>query len=135
MTRRQFLKKSKKALKDTSHLRVMVIEITGKEDKGKISPGEVEEKWETIRQEIESIFAGYEKIKPPSKCISFYRRILNILISFQEMVSYKKDYILQEDLNKEKIEKKRQKTSKQMEILWSDFKTLNEEVNTLLCKK
>ncbi|MBU4536302.1 MAG: hypothetical protein KKF16_10985 [Euryarchaeota archaeon] len=135
MTRRQFLKKSKKALKDTSHLLVMVIEITGKEDKGKISPREVDEKWEIIRQEIESIFAGYEKIKPPSKCISFYRRILNILVDFQEMVTYKKEYLRADDLNNEEIEKKRHKTSQQMEILWSDFKTLNEEVTTQLSKK
>ncbi|MBU4607758.1 MAG: hypothetical protein KKA38_04450, partial [Euryarchaeota archaeon] len=59
----------------------------------------------------------------------------NILVDFQEMVTYKKEYLRADDLNNEEIEKKRHKTSQQMEILWSDFKTLNEEVTTQLSKK
>jgi hypothetical protein len=67
MTKKQFLKRSKKALNQTGGLLLLIREIMDKEASGNINNQEASKQIDNIRKEIESIFFEFEKINTPSK--------------------------------------------------------------------
>ncbi|MDI6723738.1 MAG: hypothetical protein QMD61_03730 [Methanobacterium sp.] len=136
MTKRQFLKKSKKYLNETGVLLLLIREVMDKEFQGKISNQEACNQMDNIRKNIESIFSEYEKSDPPSEYTSLKQKILRALINLQEAVVTNYESLLAAREGME--EKSRDKLNKSRNILEEfrkDFHPIAEEVDALLLKK
>ncbi len=136
MTKRQFLKRSKKCLRETGGLLLLIRGIMDKEIHGKIDNQEALKQMDNIRKNIESIFEGFEKNKPPSKCTSLKQRILHLLINLNEAVIANYESLMAAKNGDE--EKSREKLKESRDILENfrkDFHIIVAEVDTLLLKK
>lgn len=98
LTKRQFLKKSKEALKETG-LQVLALRgLMNKEVKGKISLLEAQRGLDSLRNKVEDTFTSYQKLNPPSKCATLKQEVIHVLILFHEsMVSYSESLQSKED--------------------------------------
>lgn len=98
LTRRQFLKKSKKALQETGAQIISLRGLMNQEAKGEISLLEAQRRLDHLRSEVEEIFSRYEKLKSPSKCLQLQQRIMKGLILFYEsLVVYSESLQAKED--------------------------------------
>ena len=89
LTKRQFLKKSKKSLQQTGVQILSLRNLMNKESKGVISLREAQRSLDTLRNQVENSFSTYEKLNPPSKCIPLQLQIFNAMIIFHSsLVSY-----------------------------------------------
>jgi hypothetical protein len=136
MTKKQFLKKSKKCLQDTGVEILLVRELMDKETQKTISISAASRKLDDIRRDIEKIFSQYEKLSPPSKCVPLHRKILQNLFALHEAVVVNSESLNaaregEEEKSQEKLEESRDKLKKFRE----DFRPLSREIDLYLQKK
>lgn len=136
MTKRQFLKRSKKSLDEMGNSLLLLIQIMDNEIQEKISNQEASIKMDIVRKNIENIFSEFEKLSPPSKCFSIYHRILNALIKLHEAVVINSEYLTaaEEGLGEESQEKLMESIDN-LEEFREDFHSLVKDVRMLLLKK
>lgn len=133
MTKRQFLKRSKKALSETGILILYIGEITNKKDREEISNEEASKEMNNIRKNLESIFSEFEKNEPPSDCDSLKQRILKALITLHEAVLDNYDSLkANEGIESEN---KLKESQRHMEEFRGSFLGIVKEVDVLLMKK
>ena len=133
MTKRQFLKRSAKCMDETGGLLLLLKEIIDKEDQGEISNQEASKRIDNIRKEIESIFYKFEKLNPPSRCVSLKQKILNILIKLQEIVVADSESLFAaREGFKERSQEKLKESKDKLENFRKDFHDLAKRVNILL---
>ena len=136
MTKKQFLKRSKKVLNETGSILLLIMEIMGKETRGNISNEEASKQMDNIRKNIESIFFEFEKRNPPSKYVPMQLRILRALVSMQESVTLYSEYLkATKDGLEEKAISKLKESKETLEEFRKEFHSISEEINTLLMKK
>lgn len=136
LTKRQFLKKSAKCMDETGGLLLLLKEIIDNESQGKISNSEASKKLDIIRKEIEVIFYEFEKLNSPSRCSSLKQKVLNIMISMQEIVVINSEslYAAKEGLNGQS-QKKLSESRARLEKFRKDFHDVTKRVNVLLTEK
>lgn len=136
MTKIQFLKRSKKCLKETGTLLLLIREIMNKQTNGKISNQEAIKQMDNIRKDIEVIFEEIEKRHPPSSCASLKQRILHVLINLNEAVITNYESLLaSKNSDEEKSRKKLKESIDILEEFREDYHGLVNEIDTLLLKK
>jgi chromosome segregation ATPase len=135
MTKKQFLKRSKKTLNQTGGLLLLIRGIMVKESSGNINNEELSKQIDSIRKNIESIFFEFEKINPPSKYVTMHLRILRALVDLQEVVTLNSEYLsTTKDSLEEKTKNKLKESRDRLEKFRKEFHSLANEVNTLLEK-
>ena len=136
LTKRQFLKKSAKCMDETGGLLLLLKEIIDNESQGKISSSEASKKLDIIRKEIVVIFYEFEKLNSPSKCSSLKQKVLNILISMQEIVVINSEslYAAKEGLDGQS-QNKLSESRAQLEKFRKEFHDVTKRVNVLLTEK
>jgi hypothetical protein len=135
LTKRQFLKKSKKNLQQTGVQILSLRVLMNKESKGQLSLREAQRSLDTLRNQVENSFSTYEKLNPPSECLTLQQQIFNALIIFHSsLVSYseslnnsEKGLTNEADL---KLNESAQKLKKYQEIALS----LSKEIDSYLKK-
>jgi len=133
MTKKQFLKKSKNCLKDTGIQLLLIREIFSKESTGKLDFDNAYHKLDKIRKNMENIFFKFEGLKPPSKCRSLQREILNTLIILQEVIVVNSEYImLSKDGFPEESQEKFKKSIDDLENFRNKFRELSQKVDLYL---
>ncbi|HML04950.1 MAG TPA: hypothetical protein VK426_04155 [Methanobacterium sp.] len=136
MTKKQFLKRSKKVLNETGSLLLFIREIMDKEASGKISSEESSKQIENIRKNIESIFFEFEKRNPPSKYVAMQLRILRALVNMQEAVTLYSEYLKATKTGLEEKSMNKLKESKEtLEEFRKEFHSIVNEVNNLQLNK
>jgi len=136
MTKRQLLKKSKKALDEMGNSLLLIIQIIDNEIEGRISNEESSIRMDVMRKEIETIFSEFEKLSPPSKCFSLYHRILNALIKLHESVVINSESLMAEKNGlEEESQEKLIESIDNLEEFREDFHTLVKDVRMLLIEK
>lgn len=136
MTKRQFLKRSKKCLKETGTLLLLIREIMNKEVHGEIKNEDALKQMNNIRKSVESLFSDFERRYPPSRCFSLKQRILNALINLQESVVINYEYILAaKEGNEEESKEKLKESMNILEEFRENYHVLVKEVDSLLKKK
>lgn len=136
MTKRQFLKRSKKCLRETGTLLISIRVIMDKEVHGKIDNQEALKQMDNIRKNIEIIFEEFEKRNPPSNCASLKKRILHVLINLNEAVIINYESLLAaKNGNAEESKEKFRESRDILEEFRTDFHSTVEEVDNLLQKK
>ncbi len=136
MTKKQFLKKSKKCLKDIGIELLLIREIIYQESNNSADFEEAYKKLEKIREKIEEIFFEYENLKAPTKCKKIQLNLLNTIIILQESVVTNTEYInlLNEGL-KEPARDKLKKSIDDLEKFREKYSTLSQEVDLYLKPK
>jgi hypothetical protein len=136
MTKRQFLKRSKKCLNELCDSLLLFRQIMDEEIQGKIGNQEASAKLNSIRKNLETTFSEFEKLNPPSKCFSLYHRILNALIKLHEAVVINLESLnaAKEGLEEESQEKLMESIG-DLEEFREDFHGLVKEVRMFLTKK
>ncbi|MDY9924070.1 hypothetical protein [Methanobacterium sp.] len=133
MTKKQFLKKSKNCLKDTGIQLLLIREIFSKESTGKLDFDNAYHKLDKIRKNMENIFFKFEGLKPPSKCKSLQREILNTLIILQEVIVVNSEYImLSKDGFTEESQEKFKKSIDDLENFRNKFRELSQKIDLYL---
>ncbi len=133
MTKKQFLKKSKKCLKDTGIQLLLIRKVFNREHKGQIDFDETYRELDKIRKNIETIFFQYEGLKPPSKCKPLQIKILKTLIMLQEALVANLEYLnlskkgLPEEANDEFV-----KSLEKMGDFRDKFRKLSQKVDLYL---
>lgn len=136
MTRKQFLKRSKKTLNETGGLLLLIREIMDKKSNGHISNEEASKQFDNIRKSIESIFFEFEDMNPPSKFVKLHLRILRLLISLQETVNLNMEYLSATSYGmKDEARKKLNESRDHLEEFRIDFHSICDEVTALLAEK
>ena len=136
MTKRQFLKKSKKALDEMGNSLLLIIQIMDKEIEGKINNEESSIRMDIIRKEIETIFSEFEELSPPSPCFSLFHKILNALIKLHESVVINSESLLaRKNEREEESQEKLIESIDNLEEFREDFHTLVKDVRMLLIEK
>lgn len=136
MTKKQFLKRSKKTLNQTGDILLLIMEITNKEVNGNISNETAYKQLDNIRKSIESIFFEFEDINPPFKCVKMHLKILRSLITLQECITLNLEYLstAKEGLE-EKSKYKLKESLKLLEEFRKEFHSAAGDVNALLREK
>lgn len=136
MTKKQFLKRSKKALNQTGGILLLVREIMAQEKGGRIDNIQALNRIDDIRKEIESIFFVYEKRNPPSKCRKLHQKILRSLTDFQEAVTLNSEYLnALKNGNEDEAKVKIEQSMETLEEFRKEFHLISEEINRLLLEK
>lgn len=132
MTKRQFLKRSKECL-DAQGIHVLNIsELIDLERSGKINEKESYERIMAIMKDIDSIFAGYERLNPPLDCYDTKSKILTSIILLQETAAAFYEYILTIIKYQSKDSSKLEKAYLLLNKFREAFKPLNNSINALL---
>lgn len=136
LTKHQFLKKSKKALQETSIQSLSFRRLINQDAKDEIVILEAHRSLDRLRNHADDTFTSYRKLNPPSKCLQLQQSIINALILFYDsLVAYseslhgKEDGL--EDKSSQLMEKSSEKLNKYIEISLS----LSREVDSNLQKK
>ena len=136
MTKRQFLKKSKKSLDGMGSSLLLIIQIMDNEIEKKVSNKEASIRMDIIRKDIETVFSEFEKLSPPSMCFTLYHRILNALIKLHEAVVINCESLkAAKDGLEEESQEKLVESIDNLEEFREDFHTLVKDVRMLLLKK
>lgn len=136
MTKRQFLKRSKKSLDGMGNSLLLLMQIMDNEIHGKISNQEAYIKVDIIRKDVETIFSEFEKLNPPSKCFSTYHQILNTLIKLHEAVVINLEALAaSKEAREEESQEKLIKSIDTLEEFREAFHSLVKDVRILLLKK
>ncbi len=107
LTKRQFLKKSKKTLQETGVQILSYRRLMNQEDKGEINLLEAQRSLDHLRNEVEDTFSRFEKLNPPSECLGLKQMIIKALIIFHEsLVTYSESLLASESDLKEKLQKR-----------------------------
>ena len=136
MTKKQFLKRSKKTLNQSGSLLLLIMEIMDKEAHGNINNQEASKNIDNIRKEIESLFFEFEKIDPPSKYVTIHLRILRVLVNLQEAVTLNSESLsaAKEGLE-EKAKAKLKESRDHLEMFRKEFHAIANEVNSQFIEK
>ncbi len=140
MTKKQFLKKSKKTLKEIGIELLIIREIPTQEKYNSVDLEKTYLKMEKIRKNLENIFFKYEKLNPPSKCKNLQINLLKTIIILQEAVVAIIEHLnlLKDGSNeqsKEKLIKSKEKLIKSKEKLdkfRENYGNLSREVDLYL---
>ncbi|MDI6644784.1 MAG: hypothetical protein QME14_06970 [Methanobacteriaceae archaeon] len=135
MTQRQFLKKSRKTLQKTSENLLALMQIMEKEQKQTIKHETAYWKLDVIREEIESIFFEYEKLKPPRKCDKLHLNIMDLLVKFQEVIVTNQEYLGLAEKSSPQINEKYQESENNLEEFRKDYRIITDIVKTSLKRK
>jgi hypothetical protein len=136
LTKRQFLKKSKKALQDTG---VQILSLKGLMNQvafDQITIREAHRRLDVLRRDMEETFSVYEKINPPSKCFQLYQRIIKGLVLFFESIVLYSEYLQAKEGNlpADNLDKL-EKTRENLESYQGVSLRLSREVDSMLRKK
>jgi hypothetical protein len=135
MTKKQFLRKSKDCLKKTGIELLLIREIFTNELKGNLIEEKAHKKLEIVRKNIEMIFFEYESLKPPSKCQSLHRNILNTIIILQEALVINSEYLLLiKEGSEEKAMEKYEVSLNELERFREQFRQVNQDVDKYLVR-
>lgn len=134
LTKRQFLKKSKKALQDTG---VHILSLrTLKNQESKDHLRDVQRSLNSLRDEVENTFSRYSKLNPPSKCLDLQHRIVQGQILFHESIVFYSDSLI---ARKDGLDEKSQELLKKSDEELNKYKelslSLSREVDLELWKK
>ncbi len=133
MTKKQFLKKSKKCLKDVGIELLLIREILYQETNNSTNYEECYHKMEKIRKNLEEIFFQYEKLNPPSTCQKIKMNILNTIIILQEsVVAYTEYNVLQKNGLKEEARENLKKSMTNLEEFREKYRGLSRELDSYL---
>lgn len=133
MTKKQFLKKSKKCLKDTGIQLLLIREVFNQEGEDQIDYDETYRKLDKIRGNLEKIFFQYEGLKPPSKCKPLQIKILKTLIILQDALVANLEYlILLKKHSPEEASAERVKSLEKLELFRAKFRGLSQKVDLYL---
>jgi hypothetical protein len=133
MTKKQFLKKSKKSLKDIGIELLITREVISQETNNCVDLEKTYLKMEKIRKNLEEIFFKYEKLNPPSKCKKLQIDLLNAIIILQESVVANTEHlILLKDGSTELSEDKLKKSKDKLDRFREKYGILSREVDLYL---
>jgi len=133
MTKKQFLKKSKKCLKDTGIQLLLIREVFNREGEDQIDFDETYRKLDKIRENLETIFFQYEGLKPPSKCKPLQIKILKTLIILQDALVANLEYlILLKKDSPEEAGVERVKSLEKLEVFRGKYRWLSQKVDLYL---
>ena len=133
MTKKQFLKKSKKCLKDTGIQLLLTREIINREREDQKDFDETYQKLDKIRKTLETIFFQYEGLKPPSKCKPLQIKILKTLIILQDALVANLEYlILLKKDSPEEARAERVKSLEKLENFRERYRELSQKVDLYL---
>lgn len=121
LTKRQFIKRSKECLDAEGIHSLTINELIEGELSGKIDTQESYQRIRAVMKDLDSIFQRYEKLNPPSSCISTKLKILNSFVLLQESASALYDHITEELNNKNLEDKDKLNESK---LLLNKFRTI-----------
>jgi hypothetical protein len=102
MTKRQFLKRSKKALQETGVLTLYLRRLMNQETSAEINTTEAHRRMDALRRDVENTFSTYEKGNPPTECLNLHQEILNGLILFYDSIVTYSDYLQAKESHLEK---------------------------------
>ncbi len=133
LTKHQFLKRSKEALKETGVQTLSFRRLMNQKAKGEISLLEVQRSLDRLRNDAEDTFSQYEKLNPPSKCLGLKQRAIKALIMFHEsLVTYSESLPAREPALQEKLLKR---SSEELDEYKELSFHLSREVDSNLQKK
>lgn len=136
LTRRQFLKKSKKALQETGVQILTMRSLKNQEVKGSTNLLDAQRSLDNLRKEVEETFSRYTKLNPPSKCLDLQHRIVQGLILFHEsLVIYSESLMAKKDGLDEKFQELLKKSNEELEKYKELFLSLSREVDSELRRK
>jgi hypothetical protein len=133
MTKKQFLKKSKKTLKEIGIELLIIREITTQEKYNSVDLEKTYLKMEKIRKNLENIFFKYEKLNPPSKCKNLQINLLKTIIILQEAVVAIIEHLnLLKDGSNEQSKEKLIKSKEKLDKFRENYGNLSREVDLYL---
>ncbi|GAB4318136.1 MAG: hypothetical protein Kow0019_19560 [Methanobacteriaceae archaeon] len=135
MTRRQFLKKSRKTLQKTSENLLALMQIMEKEQNQTIKYETAYWKLDVLREDIESIFFEYENLKPPRNCDKLHLKIMDLLVKFQEVIVTNQEFLGLAEKSSPQSKQKYRESEKKLEEFRIDFRLITEIVKTSLKRK
>lgn len=136
LTKRQFLKKSKKCLRETGIQILLLRELMDKEAQESLSPLDAHRNLDNIRRNIEDTFNWYEKLNPPTKCLPLQQKIMNSLIVFHEAaVKNSESLIALENGLEEEFKNKLRDSKEELQKFLETFQPLIKEVDLYLLRK
>ena len=136
LTKRQFLKKSKKCLRETGIQILLLRELMDKEAQESLSPRDAYRNLDNIRRDIENTFTWYEKLNPPAKCLHLQQKIMNSLIVFHEAaVKNSESLIALENGLEEESKYKLIDSREELQKFQETFQPLIKEVDLYLQRK
>ncbi|MDI9434890.1 MAG: hypothetical protein QM396_02670 [Euryarchaeota archaeon] len=133
MTKKQFLKKSKKTLKEIGIELLIIREIPTQEKYNSVDLEKTYLKMEKIRKNLENIFFKYEKLNPPSKCKNLQINLLKTIIILQEAVVAIIEHLnLLKDGSNEQSKEKLIKSKEKLDKFRENYGNLSREVDLYL---
>lgn len=135
MTRRQFLKKSRKTLQKTSENLLALMHIMEKEHNQTIKYETAYWKLDVIREDIESIFFEYEKLKPPRNCDKLHLWIMDLLVKLQEVIVTNQEFLGLDEKSSSQSREKYQESVNKLEDFRKDYRIISDIVKTRLNRK
>jgi hypothetical protein len=134
LTKKQFLKRSKICINETSTQALLISELINLEKEEKIDNQEAYKRIKGIMNGVETAFFDYEVLSPPDICVSLHLKILHSLITLQESVAANYDFVVfSKDREKEKAEKL-EESGTLLDKFKMEFKPITTEVDSLLMK-
>lgn len=135
LTKKQFLKRSKRCVDETGNLTLLIRELINYEINGSIPDEEAYKQIKLIIQGVEGTFFRYEALDPPSKCVSLHLKLLHSLITLQDAVAANYDFI-NSSTNGEKLEaaNKLEESQLLLEKFRKEFRPITTEVDRQLNK-
>lgn len=136
MTKRQFLKRSKKALQETGAEILALRRLMNKVSSDEISIKDAYRRLDVLRRDVENTFSKYEKLSPPSECFHLHQEILHALILFfDSIVSYSEYLQAKEDRLQVEYHDLLQKSNINLQKYQELSLKLSREVDSKLNKK
>lgn len=133
MTKRQFLKRTKIILDKTGQEALSFRGIFDQEKNGvNIIDNQIHKQINMVRSSVDELFFTYEKLNPPSECVSLQNKILHALITLQEAVAANYEYVtISMDNDEADVDEKLEESEILMEKFRTEFRSLVTEVDNL----
>lgn len=109
-----------------------ISELINLEISGKINEKEAYTRIRAIMKDLDSIFARYHRLNPPSECIKTKSKILNSIILLQETAAAFYEFVTGVIKNNNKDSSKLEEANFLLNKFRETFKTLNNSINTTL---
>lgn len=133
MTKRQFLKRTKIILNKTGQEALSIRGIFDYEKNGvKIGDNQIHKRIDMLRVSVDELFFAYEKLNPPSECVSLQNKILHALITLQEAVAANYEYVtIAIETDQIDVENKLEESKILIEKFRTEFRSVITEVDSL----
>lgn len=136
LTKRQFLKKSKKTLQETGTQTISLRGLMNQDSKGQIRLKDTQRGVDSLRNRVEETFSQQEKLNPPSSCLQLQQDIIKAMIIFHEsVVSYSESLMAKEVNLEEKFRELLKKSNAELDEYTALSLSLSREVDSNLQKK